>query len=217
MLTLLRKELRLELRSRETLVGVVMYMVSTVYVCYLNFKELDAVATWNALLWIIVLFTAFQAMARTFRHEPPRVQLYLYTLVSPEQLILAKLVFNALFMGVLSLLALGCLVLFLGDAVLSAANMGAFVTGLVVGAMALGAGLTLISGIAVKTGNNVGLTAVLAFPVLIPVLLVLRDITFSALQGQAFAEIVGKLGLLGGITVLILGLSYLLFPYLWRE
>jgi heme exporter protein B len=118
---------------------------------------------------------------------------------------------------VLSLLAFGFLVLFLGNAVLATVNLGVFIGGLVLGAMALGSGLTLISGIAVKTNHNVGLTAVLAFPVLIPILLVLRDITFAALRGDAFSQIVGKLGLLGGITFLILGLSYLLFPYLWRE
>ena len=214
---LLGKELKLELRSREALLGVVMYTLSTVYVCYLSFQQGAKVETWNALLWIIVLFGAFNAMARTFKHETRGVQLYLYTVVRPEALIVAKMLFNAVFMALVSLLSMGLMVLFLGADVLAGANIGCFLLGLVVGSATLGAALTLLSGIAVKSGGNAGLSAVLGFPVLIPVLLVLRDITMDALGGQGFSESVGNFGLLLGIGVLISGLSYLLFPYLWRE
>lgn len=106
MIELLKKEILLEFRQREAVISALLYLLSTVYVCYLSFQQLEDVATWNALFWIIILFTAFNAMQRSFRNENSGVQLYLYTMVRPQQLLMAKIVFNAIFMLVLSLLAL---------------------------------------------------------------------------------------------------------------
>lgn len=109
------------------------------------------------------------------------------------------------------------MMLFLGVGVLRDVHWGGFILAIMLGAVTLAAGLTLVSGIALKTNNSIGLTAILGFPVLIPCLLVLRDVTMDAAGGAGWDATGGNLLLLTGITVLICGLGYILFPYLWRE
>ncbi|MBK8709138.1 MAG: hypothetical protein IPN30_11725 [Flavobacteriales bacterium] len=53
---LLRLEAALEVRQRAAWAGMLLYVVSAVYVCYLAVKGGLGVATWNALFWIILLF-----------------------------------------------------------------------------------------------------------------------------------------------------------------
>jgi heme exporter protein B len=63
---LLKREITLELKQRYALNAILLYVVSTVFVCYLSFKTLVDVPTWNALFWIIILFTAVNATSKSF-------------------------------------------------------------------------------------------------------------------------------------------------------
>ena len=59
---LLRLEVALDLRQRAAWAGMLLYVVSAVYVAYLAVKGGLGTATWNALFWIILLFAAFNAL-----------------------------------------------------------------------------------------------------------------------------------------------------------
>ena len=50
-LTLLKKDLVLELRQQHTFFGILLYIASTVFVLFLSRDEPDAV-TWNSLFWV---------------------------------------------------------------------------------------------------------------------------------------------------------------------
>ena len=104
---LIRKELILEWRSKYALNGVLLYVVSTIFVCYLSFKEIDNNPTWNALFWIIMLFASVNAIAKSFMQENRGRQFYYYTIASPQAVILSKIVYNSLLMLLLSVIALG--------------------------------------------------------------------------------------------------------------
>ncbi len=77
--SLLAKELILEWRSRYALNGILLYVVSTIFVCYLSFKGGIQGPTWNVLFWIILLFASINAMVKSFVQEPVGRHLYLYT------------------------------------------------------------------------------------------------------------------------------------------
>ncbi|MFN9800706.1 MAG: ABC transporter permease, partial [Bacteroidota bacterium] len=66
MFSLLKKEIQLEWRQKHALAGVLLYVLATVFVCYLALQSIEAPDVWNALLWITALFTAFNALQRTF-------------------------------------------------------------------------------------------------------------------------------------------------------
>jgi heme exporter protein B len=82
--TLILKDIILEWRSKYAINGILLYVVSTVFVCYQAFKSVDT-ATWNALFWIIMLFASINAINKSFVQENPNRQLYYYSLVDPEQ------------------------------------------------------------------------------------------------------------------------------------
>ena len=97
--SLIDKEIRLELRQKYALNGMILYVVSTVYVCYLSFRlksnQIDKI-TWNTLFWIILLFTATNAIAKSFTQERFGRLLYYYTLANPVAIIISKILYNTL-------------------------------------------------------------------------------------------------------------------------
>ena len=214
---LLANEFRLDMRQRYALGGILLYVASAIYVCYLSFQSLDDVHTWSALFWIILSFTAFNAVGKSFQRENAGQSLWLYTLVDPRDLIVARTLYNGIIMLLLTVLSLFFYRLFLGGAALAKADMLLFGCVVVAGGIGFAAVLTMISAIASRTNNNIGIMAILGFPVLLPFLLVLVRASDQALRGAAWAEMAKPLGMLLLIAVLISALSYILFPYLWRD
>src|SRR5215217_1629047 len=102
---LVKKELLLEWRSKYALNGVLLYVVSTVFVCFLSFVSIDII-TWNALFWIIMLFASINAVSKSFLQESKGRQLYIYTIASPIALIISKTIYNVLLMTLLTVIAL---------------------------------------------------------------------------------------------------------------
>lgn len=214
---LIAKDLKLELRRSHVVGGLALYILSTVFVCYLGFTEIPNHQTWNALLWIIMLFAAFNAIGRSFDGEGGGMRLYYYTLVSPQGLIIAKILYNFIIMTLLCVIGLLSFIIMLGTEAIDDADLLQFITGFGLGSLAFASGLTLISGIAAKTNNSVGLMALLGFPVIIPTLLILMDFSLLALTGASWSDNFQNLFLLAMMNVLVLGLSFILFPYLWRD
>ena len=94
---LLKKEILLEWRSKYALNGILLYVISTVFVCYLSFKTTPPLV-WNALFWIILLFAAVNAIAKSFMQESKGRLLYYYQIACPQAIILAKIIYNILLM-----------------------------------------------------------------------------------------------------------------------
>ena len=83
--------------------------------------------------------------------------------------------------------------------------------------MGLAVILTMISAIAAKTGNNNGMMAILGFPVIIPFLMATIKYSGQTLSGASLSSAGSSLLIMSIIIVLVGLLSYLLFPYIWRE
>ena len=98
---LVRKEIVLEWRSKYAFNGILLYVVSTIFVCYLSFKKVDPI-TWNALFWIIMLFASVNAIAKSFLQENKGRQLYYYSITSAKAVIISKIIYNVLLMLLLS-------------------------------------------------------------------------------------------------------------------
>lgn len=214
--SLLVKELVLEWRQKYAINGILLYTFSTIFVCYLSFNLRNSGIhqfTWNALFWIVILFTAISAMSKSFIQESQDRLLYYYTLVSPQAIIVSKALYNCLLMIGLTLLATIAFSVVLGNPI---SDLGLFGVILVLGATGLSTALTLVSGIAAKAGNNGILMAILSFPVMIPMLLMVIKVSKNAIDGLARTESYDELVTLLAINTIIAVLAYILFPYLWR-
>ena len=107
----------LELRMKYALNGILLYVISTVFVCYLSFRSVIQPTTWNSLFWIIMLFASINAVAKSFMQESRGRQLYMHTLASPQAIILSKIIYNVLLMISLSLICFLFYSLFIGNIV----------------------------------------------------------------------------------------------------
>ncbi len=210
---LILKELRLELRNKYALGGILLYVVSTVFISYLSFKKIVTPATWNALFWIILLFASINAIAKSFITETKGRLLYLYTLTSPQAVILSKIIYNSLLLLVLSGLCLSAYTLFIGNII---QDLPLFLLTLVLGSFGFSSLLTMVSAIASKAGNNFTLMAILSFPIIIPLLMVLIKLSKNAIDGLEQWDL-SYVGILLLLNLIIITLSYLLFRYLWRD
>jgi heme exporter protein B len=214
---LFRLEMALDLRQRAAWAGMLLYVVSAVYTAYLAVKGGMGTATWNALFWIILLFAAFNALARSFQREDAGRQLYLYTLVDPRSVVLARALYNAATMVVLSLLSLLVYALLMGSHPLADANLGQFVLAVMLGGIGFASVLTLISAIAARAGNGIGLMAILGFPLVLPLLLTVMRASKLALDGVAWSVTSTYFGGIVLLDVITITLAWVLFPYLWRD
>jgi heme exporter protein B len=75
----------------------------------------------------------------------------------------------------------------------------------------------MIAAIASRTNNNFALMAILSFPILLPFLLVLMQVSSSALSGGTMGENISYLVAVVVLDSIVIALSYVLFPYLWRD
>jgi heme exporter protein B len=214
---LFKKEIQLELRRKHTLAGILMFVLSTVFVCYLSFQNIESTKTWGALLWITGVFTAFNAMQKAFASESNGTQLYLYSLTHPRYVILSKALYNALLVALLNLISVFFFMLFFGMEVLATADIIQFLVGLLLGSTGLGLALTFVAGLAFKSGTGVGLVAILGFPVIIPLLITMVRHTTFALEGMSYLQNSLNLVVLFVLNIVSLALAFILFPYLWRE
>ncbi len=218
---LLKKEIILEWRSKYAFNGVLLYIVSTVFICYISFNLNPGFKSsqgypivWNILFWIIMLFASVNAIAKSFMQESKARLLYYYTIARPQAIILSKTIYNAMLMGLLSVLALLVYMLFFTNTV---GDLFFYFITVLIGSISFSTVFTMISAIASKAGNNGTLMAILSFPVIIPVILLLIKVSKAAMDGIDRGHSYGTIGVLVAINVIVITTSLILFPFLWRD
>ncbi|MBW6489629.1 MAG: heme exporter protein CcmB [Lentimicrobium sp.] len=212
---LIRKDFLLELRQKYAINGILLYVFSTIFVVQLCFGRVIDDQTWVALFWIILLFAAFNAVSKSFIQESSSRRLYYFMLASPFSVIISKIVYNSFLMLVLGVMSLGLYTVFMG---FPAFNLALFLPAFALGSMGLASALTMVSAIASRSGNNAALMAILGFPVVLPLLLVLVKSSQEALKGNVETmQILSLLASVFLIDVVIFVLAVILFPYLWRD
>ncbi|MFL5752548.1 MAG: heme exporter protein CcmB [Bacteroidia bacterium] len=212
--TLLRKEFLLEFRQKTALNGILLYVISTVFVCYLSFKHIVDPGVWNALFWVILLFGAINTASKSFSNEARGRAIYNYSIYSPQAMILSKMLYNSLLMCAVNLITLLFYCWFIGSLV---QDLPLFVLTILLSSIALSGMLTLVAGISGKAGGSFTLMAILSFPVTLPLLLVAIKVSKNAADGLALSVSLSYIMVLALINVIVFVLAFLLFPYLWRD
>ena len=214
---LITKEFQLELRRKSVVSGLVLYLFSIVFICYLTFSLRQNLITpliWTALFWIMMLFTVINAVAKSFIGERKGRDIYYYSIASPASIILSKITYNFMLCLLMSFTGLLLFILFLGNPVVDLVLFS-----VVVGLASWGfaASLTLLSSIASKTTSSHILMAVLSFPVVISILLLAIQVTKNCVDGLERSASWREILMLAAINCLVTAVSYLLFPYIWRS
>lgn len=212
-ISLIRKDATIEWRQKHTLFGVLLYVGSTVFAVYMMNGQPEP-KVWNALFWLIQLFVTVNSIAKSFLQESQARYRYYFSIVSPGIFMASKLIYNLVLQLLISLVSLGLFWLMLGNPII---QISLFLSVTIMGGMALSTVFTFLSAIAAKANQNAALMAVLGFPIITPVLMILSKLATKAIlpvYQEGWWQLAAVLCLL---SLLVVILSLILFPFLWKE
>ena len=211
---LVLNDVRLNWRERYALYSLLLYVLCTSYIAYLSFEGIINERSWIALFWIIVLFAAMNASLQSFKRELNYQALFFYTIARPRAIIIAKIIYNSGLLILLNLVSYIIYSTFLGNPI---SNTISFVLCIVLGSSAIASLLTLIAAIASKTNNGGGIMTILSMPLLFPLLINLIKTSEICINENEFYQIDNQILFLFLLNIVTILLSYLLFPYIWRD
>jgi heme exporter protein B len=180
--TLLLNELKFEFKSKQSIGSIFLYVFTSTFLAYLSFKVIDSPKIWNGVFWIILLFAAINSTMNSFK-ESQGQHAYLYSLVSPQEIILSKIIYNALILLVVSLLCLMSYSLFLGSYI---SDIPLFTATIVTGSIALACILSLAAGISYKASGGGALFSILSIPIVIPLLILMITASIGGLKNTQY-------------------------------
>jgi heme exporter protein B len=211
--TLIKKDILLEFRQQYSFYGVLLYVASTIFVLYLAMGQPENIV-WNGLFWMMQLFICVNAVAKTFLQEGKGRQLYFYSLCSPLHFILARMIFNAALMLLMNMISLMIFTFLLGFPVV---HPFLFVCISCFGACSISLVFSFLAAIAARAQQNAALMAILGFPLIIPQLMLMMRLSTIVFSDVIQNGLVSIVLLLASFDILVVLLSSILFPFLWKD
>jgi heme exporter protein B len=210
---LVRKDLLQEWRQKHTLYGVLLYLGSTIFAIYMMAGQPPA-NQWNILFWLCQLFVIVNSVARSFLGEPPARFRYYFTLVAPQKFLLAKMLYSVVMQALMTGLSLVLFGTLLGWPLV---QPQLFCLVAMLGSFSLSVVFTFLSAIAARAGQHAALMAILGFPLITPILLILSRLAQKALAPVFQPDWWKLAAVLVSLDGLVLLLGLVLFPFLWQE
>jgi len=211
-ITLFKKDLVLEVRQQYSFYGILLYVGATIYMLFLAIEEPEA-KIWTGLFWVIQLFVCVNAVAKSFLQESKGRMLYFYSIASPVDFVLSKLLFNSLLMLLMTIIAMLLFTAFLGNPL---DRFLPFFGLTLLGGWSLSLVFTFLAAIAAKAQQNAAIMAVLGFPLIIPQLMLLMKLS-TATFTKGIAVATADILLLVALDILVTLLAVILFPFLWKD
>ncbi len=208
-----QKELSIDFRQKYAVGGIFLFAATVVYLIFKAYNVINP-REWTILIWIIMLFVGLSAIVKSFLQEKKETYLYYYTLFDPTELLIAKLLYNFIFLLKLLIIIIGLLYFFSGYPV---RDNQLFFSGALLGLLGMSIIYTFVSIISSSDASNSTLMSILALPLVLPILLLLLKITAVSAGLMADTSVWEDVGLLLGIDSILLGAVLMLFPGLWRN
>ncbi|MBC7830116.1 MAG: heme exporter protein CcmB [Chitinophagaceae bacterium] len=212
-ITLIRKDLLLEIRQQYTFYGILLYVASTIFVLYLAMGQPEE-KVWNGLFWMIQLFICVNAVAKSFLQESRGRMLYFYSIAGARDFVVSKLLFNAALMLVMSIVSLLLFQLLLGNPVQNPFLFSGIVC---LGGCSLSLVFTFLAAIAARAQQNAAMMAIMGFPLIVPQVLLLMRISNAAFSDVIQGGLSQIILLLVALDILVVVLATILFPFLWKD
>ena len=213
---ILYKDFKIEINQSHLFFSVGLYVVSSIYIIYISYQPTGILSLehWVSIFWVIILFSSISAVSKSFFQESGNRNYYYYYVLSPDELIFSKLIYNFLFIVFVTFLTFIIFSFLLGNFIYS---FSFFLTLLFVGALSISNCLTLISAIGHQVKNNSMLISVLSFPVIIPILLLLIRLSKISSSEFSWNLIQDDFYLLILLNIILVAMTKILFSYLWRN
>ena len=184
-----KKDLRLELRTGESLVAMILFSVGVILLFSFALPMTPQVSSSLApgLLWMTYFFAAVMGLFRSFSREH-ELEAYALLLSSPlerSSIYLGKLAAFVLFLIITQAASLPLFALFLNLPLWSAPGQVAVVV--ILADLAIGAVGILVGGLSRRSPLGEALLPILLFPLLAPILIAATKATRMVLDGMPLA------------------------------
>ena len=219
MWALIRKDLQIEFRTKETLASLLLLGLLTLVVLSFAFdptSDLRVEAAPGA-LWVAVIFAGTLGLSRSFLAERDNdcLQGLLLCPVDRGTIYLAKTVGNFLFM-MMAQLAIVPIFVFFFNLPVTTSLAGVFLS-LVLGILGFAAVGTLFAAISVRARAREVLLPLLLLPLVVPLFIGGVKVTERMLAGKPLADVAAWLNLMLGFDMVFLVVAWLVFEYAVEE
>lgn len=216
MMAVFVKDWRCEFRTRYALNTLALFALTTMVVMSVSLGPIGIDRARGSkvlpvLLWIILLFSIAAGLPRAFvQEEESQTATALRLSATPSALFCGKLLYCLTLVVALELLVTPAFLILMN---LEVADPALLAGALAAGGYGLATGSTLVAAIIAQARTRGTLFSVLAFPVLLPPLLLAVELTFNAVAGTGSGVALPVL-LLYDASVTVAGL--MLFPFVWN-
>jgi heme exporter protein B len=210
---IVRKDVVAELRTKETLSTMLIFVLLTVIIFNFAFDlRVDNVRqVAPGVLWVAFIFAGVLGLNRSFILETDKGCLdgLLMTPADRSLIYFGKVIGNVIFMLVVEAIALPVFSILFNLMLLRLDIILVVLLG-TIGFSGVG---TLFSAMTANTRAREVLLPILLFPVVLPVILAAVKATAGILDGQALGAIGNWLGLLAGFDIIFLAIAYMTFDF----
>jgi heme exporter protein B len=170
----------------------------------------------GGLLWVVIFFSAMSGLSRAFVSEEERgTTLTLHLIASPSTIFSGKLLFNLILVFLMNFAITFLFAILFESFIIN--NLLLFLIAFLLGNIGIAVSSTIIAAIISKASSKGTLYPVLSFPILLPLILILLELTKFAMDGNSVADSMTEILVLVSYDVIMLTASYLLFDFIWKE
>ncbi len=215
--SLFRKDWQSELRTRYAINALAMFILVTISVILFSIgtERISEYLT-GGLLWVVIFFSAMSGLSRAFVSEEERgTTMTLQLIAAPSTIFSGKLIFNLLLVFLMNIAITILFLLLFPSFVIK--SVALFLIAFVFGNIGIAVSSTIIAAIISKASAKGTLYPVLSFPILLPLILTLLELTKFAIDGNPLSSSLVEMAVLVCYDIIMLTASYLLFDFIWKE
>jgi len=216
-LALFKKDWQSEIRTRYAINALAMFILVTISVILFSIGD-EKITEYlsGGLLWVVIFFSAMSGLSRAFVSEEERgTTLTLQLSAPPSSIFTGKLLFNLLLVFLMNFVITFLYIALFDSFIVK--NYSLFLFAIVLGNIGISVSSTIIAAIISKAGSKGTLYPVLSFPILLPLILTLLELTKFAIDGDTIAGSFVELAVLVCYDVIMLAASYMLFDFVWKD
>lgn len=216
-ISVFKKDWASELRTRYAINALAMFILVTISVILFSIgQEKVSIHLTGGLFWVVIFFSAMSGLSRAFVSEEERgTTLTLQLIASPSTIYFGKLLFNVVLVFIMNIAIVILYYLLFESFVIL--NFGLFVLALFLGSLGIAISSTIIAAIISKANTKGTLYPVLSFPILLPLILTLMELTKFAMDGDTISQSFPELAVLVSYDVIMVTAGYMLFDFIWKD
>ena len=214
---LFKKDWQSELRTRYAINALAMFILVTISVILFSVgQEKMSEYLTGGLLWVVIFFSAMSGLSRAFVSEEERgTMLTLQLIASADTIFTGKMLFNLVLVFLMNTVIAILYSMLFNTFIIN--NTALFILAFIIGNIGIAVSSTVIAAIIAKANTKGTLYPVLSFPILLPLILVLLQLTKFSIDGKSISESYAELMVLVSYDVIMLTASYLLFEFINKD